>query len=48
MEASNQLVQKWDTETFKDRLMLAAIGFGGLLTVVWCATIAGVAVWLIG
>lgn len=47
MELATKAEWKWDIETVKDRLMLAIIGLGGLLTVAWCATIAGAAAWLI-
>ena len=47
MELTTIAVRKWDAETIKDRVVLAIIGFSGLLTVAWCATLAGVAVSLI-
>ena len=48
MELTTKAEQKWDAEAIKDRLMLAIIGFSGLLTVAWCGILAALGWWAVG
>ena len=47
-EWTNDPVQTWDRETIKDRLLLAVICFGGVMTISWCAILATLGWWLVG
>ena len=39
---------QYESDAWKDRAIIAALAFGGALSVGWCTAIAGAAVWLIG
>lgn len=47
LELAPEAVREIDVEDWEDQLLIAALYFGGVMVISWCAVLMGLAWWLI-